>query len=244
MDLDPHVLDGAGVLEPAAFAAALHGGTARLGAPRALPDGGPEPVSMGIPGVVIRPGDHICAFYRGAAQRDEVLVPFLREGILAGDKCICVMDDPDTEPLLAPLSAELDLERSMRTGQFELYDSDHAYLPGGSFASDRMLGYWERGFHDATDDCGYTFVRAVGEMTWALRDVPGVEQLVAYEARLNDFLPTHPQCVLLCLYDLEQFSDGQMLMGLLGTHPIVLMSGQLLDNPWYTEPGEFLAARV
>jgi DcmR-like sensory protein len=201
-------------------------------------------VSMGIPGVTITPGDHICAFYRGRGQRDAVLVPFLREGILAGDKTICVMDDPDTEPVLGPLSAELDVERSMRTGQFELLDSDHAYLPGGCFAVQRMLDFWEQGFHPAEAEQGYPFVRACGEMTWALRALPGVELLVSYEAQLNQFLPRHPQAVLLCLYDMERFTDGQLLMGLLRTHPKVLLSGQILDNPWYTDPDEYLAEMV
>ncbi|MGQ0577239.1 MAG: MEDS domain-containing protein [Pseudonocardia sp.] len=198
-------------------------------------------ISMGVPGVSIAPGDHICAFYRGTAQRDEVLVPFLREGILAGDKCLCVMDDPETSCVLGPLSADVDVEAVQRSGQFALLGSDEAYLPGGSFVPDRMLGFWESGFDAATRADGFGFVRAVGEMTWALRDLPGVEHLVTYEGKLNRFLLGYPQTVLLCLYDLERFTDGQVLMGLLRTHPKVLMSGQLLDNPWYAEPDDFLA---
>ena len=199
---------------------------------------------MGIPGVTITPGDHICAFYRGSRQRDTVLVPFLREGLLAGDKCICVMDDPNTEPVVGPLSVELDIEGSLRTGQFQLLDSDHAYLPGGCFTTERMLEFWEQGFHPALDEQACCFIRACGEMTWALRDVPGVELLVSYEAQLNRFLVKHPRAVLLCFYDLERFVDAQLLMGLLRTHPTVLLSGQILDNPWYAEPDEFLAEMV
>lgn len=197
-------------------------------------------ITMGPPGVNITVGDHICAFYRGAAQRDDVLVPFLRDGIRAGDKCICVMDDPDTERVLGALSAGLDIDRSLRTGQLDLMCSDTAYVPAGYFAVDEMLEFWERGVGAAVHQAGFTFVRAVGEMTWALRDLPGVEYLVAYEARLNRFLPRYPQ-VILCLYDLERFSDGQLLMELLRTHPKVLLSGQLLENPWYAEPDDHLA---
>lgn len=200
----------------------------------------PTAITLGLPGVTITPGDHICAFYRGARQRDDVLVPFLREGILAGDKCICVMDDPDTEWLLGPLSHGLDPELARRTGQLDLMCSDSAYLPKGYFSVADMLAFWERGVGQAVREAGYTFVRAAGEMTWALRDLPGVEQLVTYEARLNLFRPRYPQ-VLLCLYDLERFTDGRILMELLRTHPRVLLSGQLLDNPWYTEPDVYLA---
>ncbi|WP_233150031.1 MEDS domain-containing protein [Kineosporia sp. A_224] len=207
--------------------------------------GGPSmtttPITMGRPGMAMAPGDHICAFYRGPAQRDEVLLPYLREGILAGDKVICVMDDPDVEQVTKPLSLEADVEASLSSGQLDLLTSDAAYIPDGTFCLDRMLDFWEAGVGSAVRRSGYTFVRAVGEMTWALRDLPGVEDLVRYEARLNRFLPRYPQ-VILCLYDLERFTDGQVLMELLRTHPKVLMSGQLLENPWYVEPEEFAVA--
>ncbi len=195
------------------------------------------PIDMGRPGLTLAPGDHICAFFRGSAQRDDVLLPYLRQGILAGDKCICVMDDPDLEQVIKPLSLELGVEACRRSGQFDLLASDQAYLLDGTFCLDRMLDFWRQGVGQALEANGYTFVRSVGEMTWALRDVPGVQDLVRYEARLNRFLPRYPQ-VILCLYDLERFTDGQILMGLLRTHPKVLMSGQLLENPWYVEPAD------
>ena len=37
-------------------------------------------------------GTHICAFYSGPASRDELVMPFLAEGIIAGDKCICIVE--------------------------------------------------------------------------------------------------------------------------------------------------------
>jgi len=193
------------------------------------------PVQMGQPGVVMVPGDHICAFYRGPGQRDDVLLPFLREGIRSGDKCLCVLDDPDPERVILPLSLTVDVETSRSSGQFELLASDAAYLPDATFRPDQMLAFWDRNVGAAVQHGGYGFVRSVGEMTWALRDLPGVDQLVGYEAELNRFLPRYPQ-VILCLYDLERFTDGRMLMELLRTHPKVLMSGQLLENPWYLAP--------
>ena len=53
------------------------------------------PLALDRPGVAIEQGDHICAFYRGRDQRDDVLLPFLRDGLVQGHKCIAVMDDPD-----------------------------------------------------------------------------------------------------------------------------------------------------
>lgn len=102
-------------------------------------------MTMGLPGVTLTPGDHICAFYRGSAQRDDVLVPYLAEGLRAGDKCICVMDNPDVEQVVRPLAAGSDVELSLRTGQFELLSSKTTYLSGGYFAIDEMLEFWEQG---------------------------------------------------------------------------------------------------
>ena len=212
-------------------------------------DGGPGrprpaagTIPLGVPGVTVSPGDHICAFYRGAEQRDEVLVPFLREALIAGDKCICVLDDPATERVTGPLAAELDLPVCFSSGQFELLSSETTYLGGGEFSLAEMFAFWDRGIGGAVTAGGFDFVRAVGEMTWALRDCPGVEHLLTYEAELNRFLPRYPQ-VILCMYDLERFSDGTLLLDLLRTHPFVLLGGQLLENPWYTGPDEFLSGR-
>jgi len=195
------------------------------------------PISMGHPGVTMAPGDHICAFYRGTDQRDQILLPFLREGLSAGDRCIAVLDDPDLDRVTKPLSLGLDVARTLRDGQFDLLASDEAYLVGGTFRLDRMIEFWDDWVAPAVSSGRFPLVRAVGEMTWALRDAPGVDDLIRYEARLNQFLPRYPQ-VILCLYDLERFTDGLLLMEVLRTHPKVLLSGQLLENPWYVEAAD------
>jgi nucleotide-binding universal stress UspA family protein len=51
----------------------------------------------------------------------------------------------------------------------------------------------------------------------------------------------YPQ-VILCLYDLERFG-AEVLMDALRTHPMVIVDGMVHDNPYYIEPGKFLARR-
>jgi hypothetical protein len=196
-----------------------------------------ESTAMGLPGVSFTPGLHICAFYRGPSQRDELLLPYLREGLAAGDKCICVTDDPAAGEAVCALAGEF---REAAPAQLQPLDSASTYLSGGCFTIEKMIGFWDREMGAAVVRDGFGFVRAAGEMTWALRGQPGSDKLMAYEATLNVFLHRYPQ-VLLCLYDLEQFSDGEILMEILRTHPMVLLSGQLMENPWYVEPEEYLA---
>ena len=198
-----------------------------------------SPTATGLPGVSFTPGLHICAFYRGPTQRDELLLPYLREGLAAGDKCICVTDDPTAGEAVRALGAEFGIDTTSSSAQLQPMDSGSTYLSGGCFTIEKMMGFWNDNMSDAVGRDGFGFVRAAGEMTWALRGLPGSDLLMAYEATLNVFLHRYPQ-VLLCFYDLTQFANGEVLMEILRTHPTVLVSGQLLENPWYVEPEEYL----
>jgi hypothetical protein len=204
----------------------------------------PEPLSrmvaLGVPGVQIAPGEHLCAFYRGLVERDEILIPYLREGLRSGDKCICVVDATDPETVLAALAAELDLTSSLTNRTLDVQRSRDTYLREDRFSTRAMLDFWDDAVGGALTQ-GFTFARAVGEMTWSLRELPGVDELVGYESELNRFLPRYPQ-VILCLYDLDRFS-GELLMDVLKTHPRMLVGGMLVANPYYLDPDEFLAAR-
>jgi hypothetical protein len=196
---------------------------------------------LGVAGVRVKPGDHICAFYVGLEERDQVLLPYLREGLLAGDKVICVVDASEPSEVLASIGPDIDVDGCIASQQFELRPSSEAYLPEGLFSTGDMLEFWNASVGSALGEGGYRFARAVGEMTWALRDAPGVEELVGYESELNRFMPKYPQLIL-CLYDLKRFGGG-IVVDMLKTHPKLLLGGMLLDNPYYLSPDEFLAVR-
>jgi hypothetical protein len=200
-----------------------------------------ESIELGIPGLSLDMGDHVCAFFRGADERDTLLEAYLGAGLQSGDKCVCVLDGSHGSEARALLDAlETRRPSSSEDDQLDVRLSRDTYLRGGRFSTSAMLAFWEETIGSAIAG-GYRFSRAVGEMTWALRQMPGVDELVGYEAELNYFLPRYPQ-VVLCLYDLERF-DGEILVDILKTHPLVLVGGMVLENPYYLEPAEFLAAR-
>jgi hypothetical protein len=200
----------------------------------------PSSVAVGIPGVDLAPGDHVCVFYPGLAERNEILIPYLRAGLQAGDKCVCVVDADEPDDVVAALGPDVDLGRRLGRRQLEVQRSQDTYLKGGAFSTEGMLEFWDREVGGAVGG-GFSFARAAGEMTWALRQLPGVDELIGYESRLNQFLPRYPQ-VILCFYELDMFS-GELLVDVLKTHPKVLLGGMVLDNPYYLEPDEFLASR-
>jgi hypothetical protein len=199
-------------------------------------------VDFGIPGVQVAEGDHVCAFYHGLAERDDVLLPFLRAGLAAGEKCIYVIDERNPDAVAGSLRDVLRGEPTSTDPQLEVFTSERAGMRTGAFDTDNMLELWRQAVSSAIGDGGYSFVRGVGEMTWALRQAPGVEELMTFESRINDFAVQFPQ-VLLCLYDLWRFS-GEMIIDAVKTHPKILVKGVVVENPYYLEPDEFLAARA
>jgi hypothetical protein len=192
-------------------------------------------VSTGIRELQLAPGDHVCAFYRGCADRDELLMPYLRTGLQAGDKCVCIVDSATTAEQVRLLDQSTDDRHRRRP--LDVHVPENSYLVGGGFSREDMLGFWTDHLNAAADD-GFPFSRLVGEMTWALRDAPGVDQLVRYEAELNRVAPKYPT-VVLCLYDLDRF-NGQVIVSIVKTHPKVLIRGMVVENPYYVGPDEFL----
>ncbi|MHA6797286.1 MEDS domain-containing protein (plasmid) [Pseudonocardia bannensis] len=192
-------------------------------------------IALGIPGLSVAPGDHICGFYGGLPERDEILLPFLREGLRAGDKCVCILDNTDPGEILAALDPD-----PATRDQLDLRSSLDAYFRTGAFSAQEMIAFWTKLLNHAIAD-GSPLVRVVCEMSWALRDFPGVDELIAYESEYNRYADRYPQ-VVICLYDLDRFGSA-ILMDILKTHPKVLVSGIVHDNPYYVEPDEFLASR-
>ncbi|GAB3354753.1 MULTISPECIES: MEDS domain-containing protein [Amycolatopsis] len=191
-------------------------------------------VSFGVEEIRLGPGSHVCAFYRGAADRDRLLTGYLSAGLEAGDKCICVVDSARTAQRLTMLAAP-----PAHDTQLDIHLPEATYLAGGRFGTAEMLTFWSECLDKAQTE-GYGFSRIVGEMTWALRDAPGVEHLVDYEWELNRLMGRNPT-VVLCLYDLDLF-NGEVVVNIVKTHPLVFIQGMLVENPYYVGPDEVLHA--
>src|SRR2546423_5622001 len=88
-----------------------------------------DSVALGLNGLSIPPGTHICAFFRGIPERDAILIPFLAEGLRAGHKCQCLIDD-GLDEVRAALGGEPGASASQ---QLEIQSTKSAYLRRRSF---------------------------------------------------------------------------------------------------------------
>ena len=192
-------------------------------------------------GVTWQPGHHICGFYRKPSERDDILIPFLVEGLKAGDKCTCVVDSCTPDDVLAGMSGHIEVGPYVSDCQLEVLDSYGTYLADGGFLPERMLKFWEAKARQGPSGDSAGFARNIGDMSWAHRDPRAVDDLIGYESELNRIMSDFPQ-VNLCLYDLTR-CPGELIMDVLKTHPKVLLGGMIIDNPYYLEPDEFLTGR-
>ena len=97
-------------------------------------------VTLGVLSLHVPPGTHICSFYRGAQGRDEIVLPFLAEGIRSQDKCLCILDSIDPPDVLARFGAEV-LMDTLRTHPRVVVDGmvheNPYYIEPGKFLARR-----------------------------------------------------------------------------------------------------------
>ena len=200
-----------------------------------------ESMALGVFGLSVPAGTHLCIFFRGSSGVEEIVLPFLAEGIRANDKCLAVLESRMPSDLLAGLALQIDVGPPVATGQLELATPAEAYLRSGHFSTQEMLDYWADEAAATRSGGNFSLTRAAGEMPSVLDQPAGRAEFFRYEAMLNDAIPKNPQ-VILCLYDLERFG-AEVLMDALRTHPTVVVDGMVHDNPYYLAPDKLLADR-
>ena len=175
---------------------------------------------------------HACAFVSGPAEERNVIDPFLIEGMRRGEKSVYIVNpehQQEHDARLCACAPSRDL--------LEVTTWNEAHLKGGSFDQDRMMKSLDDLIRDHAAT-GRPPMRLVGQMGWVFSSPPGIEQLVAYEASVNDVL-NRGKTPTVCVYDVRRLS-GSMAMDLLRAHPLTVMNGVLHENPFYTPADQLL----
>ena len=182
---------------------------------------------------------HICAFFNSTDEQHRVLRPFITDGFADGDKAYHYVDPERREEHLSWLAeAGIDVAEATGAGQLEVRPWQDSTLHGGRFDLDTWLSAFEEVLQSGTA-AGYGQTRFLGHMEWALADLPGTENLMAYEARVNYVIPKYEDTVI-CAYDLTKFGASAVLDAL-RTHPVVIIGGLLQENPFYVSPDQLLS---
>jgi signal transduction histidine kinase len=137
-----------------------------------------------------------------------------------------------------PCTQSVDVDEAVTSGRLEVASQEDTYLLNGHFEADKMIRFLADALEPAIAS-GFSGLRVVGEMTWALAGDLGTGPLIEYEAELNYFVRDHPVAVT-CQYDRKRFSP-EVILNMIRTHPIVICGNFVCSNPYYVPPEEFLA---
>jgi len=180
-------------------------------------------------------GTHMCMIYSHEQERRKVIGKFMESGILGNEKVAYFADIMKPEEVRDwLLSMEIELPIPPR---FSIQVAETTYCPDGTFVPESMLNTL-RQFYDQAKEEGYANTRVSGEMSWALKGIPGSDRLMEYEALVNEVLVTHPVSAI-CQYDANRFS-GATILDVLKVHPMMVVHGQVVHNPYYMKPQDFL----
>ena len=182
---------------------------------------------------------HICAFFNGMDEHYRVLESFIKEGFDNGEKAFHLVDPERREDHLRRLAeAGIDVDAASTSGQLEVHPWEDGPLHGEHFDQDT----WVAGFEEVLQSgpaAGYAKTRFVAQMEWALVDMPGIDEMMEFETRVNYVVPKYDDPVL-CCYDLSKFKASTVMYAL-QTHPLVIIGGLLQENPFYVDPDQLLA---
>lgn len=196
-------------------------------------------VDLGFTQEVLPECHHVCLVYDNKEQRRKIVAEYLAAGLKQGEFVRYFSDTTPPENIRSWLSeAGADLPKAEEDGSFGIVTAENAYCPSGRFVPQEVLaGVAAR--YTTLKKTAYSGSRVTGEMTWVLRDIPDSDRFLEYEVGLNMITEPFPH-IGMCQYDARLF-DGATLFKVLQVHPYVIAQGQIVRNPYYMRPEEFLA---
>jgi hypothetical protein len=197
-------------------------------------------ISLGFDSKAYPAGTHMCLIYNDDAERGKIISQFLDGGLKTGEKVAYFVDDISPADVYSWLE-DLDIRLPEKNlgAVFTAAEARKIYCPDGTFVPDRMLATL-REFYDQSVEQGCPHCRVSGEMGWALKNLPGSDRLMEYESLINVVVTTHPVTAV-CQYDANRF-DGATILKCLEVHPYMIVHGQVVHNPYYITPQEFLGS--
>jgi MEDS: MEthanogen/methylotroph, DcmR Sensory domain len=186
----------------------------------------------------LSPGDHLCTTHETLAEEIAAAVPFVRQGLARGERCVYIGREKTTRRITKALAdSGVRIAQERRRGALQVVtDRDLFRLQAGEFDPRAMVEFLRQAEARARDE-GFPGLRVAGDMAWAMGlDVPP-DRLIEFETLLDRSL-SDSRSVVLCQYDRSRF-DPMVIYEVLRAHPLAVLGGLVRPNPYY-EPPELL----
>ena len=146
--------------------------------------------------------DHACLTFGEPEELFDLTAAFVRDGLSSGQKVVWLSDAGPDRVTAELVRRGIAAERAMAAGQL-VAESEARLLPGQAFSAGHAMG-WLSGQMAACRRERFPGLRVAVDMSWALRPVVGVEQLLDFERGIAAAVPDTAVSVL-CQYDRERF---------------------------------------
>lgn len=187
-------------------------------------------------------GEHICGIYDDPQQQVEVVVPFLTQGLRAGQRCVWASNASAAERVRQGLvKGGCDLPTLEASGQLVILTDVEFYLKDGLFVPERTLALAAALLEDGQRH-GYHEMRIAGDPSWLQEGALDFEAWEAYEHEATRRISELP-VVVLCQYDRRRFPGSHIVTALL-THPVVILGDNLCRNPYFVPSAEASVGRA
>lgn len=196
-------------------------------------------ISLGFTSQQFEEGVHICQIFNDEDERHNTLIDFVVSGIASGEKTAC-FTEKENEKELSEFFEEKGFKYSELTanGEFALSKTAEVYFKDNKFDPERMLALLKE-FYDNSKKENRNGARVIGEMTPDVEHVKDGSRLMEYESKVSLFVKKYPLNAV-CQYDARAF-DGATILDILKVHPLMIVRGNIVHNPFFEEPEEYLA---
>ena len=163
----------------------------------------------------LRPGDHVCQFYRTAEDLAEVLIPFFKAGLERHESCLWIAGDScGAERAGSEMrTAVPDFDRRVAAGQMQILSHEEWYRKYGTLsAAEAAQGLLS--WKDAALALGYTAVRSGGNPSSLYEK--SLDAFLNYERVADKAFKGQP-IVALCNYCLARYS-GKIALDIMQSH--------------------------
>jgi len=176
--------------------------------------------------------DHFAVIYETEEERFGAVVPFLRQGLERGEKCLYVLDQEPDVVVDRLRDAGIEVDEARESGALEFAGVEETYLRGEEFDPDAMVAYYA----DAIDETlkEWAGLRVTTGTDWI--DEVSFEAFMEYEGRVNALFE-EVDAMALCHYDRTELS-AEVIRDTIRTHPHLIYDGTVCHNFYYTPPEE------
>lgn len=197
-----------------------------------------------VPGWMIDPdlGDHICQPIESTGEQLKSTARCVHAALARHRKVLVFTETCSSSAMHAWLDDRVPGYAQAATGgQAEVEACERVHLAGGRFDPERTMAAFGTAVA-AAEAAGYAGALIIVDMAWALRQVPGTERLLQYEAAANSVFAERRMAAI-CQYDRNLF-DVATLTAACAAHPMTPGQSELRFHRTDDPCGMHVAGRV